>query len=115
MIEGININYCKGDTYQFDLTISGYDQTIDSIFFTIKNNENDKRHILRKTLEEGITLMDDTNGVKTYKIEINANDTDNLKTNYEYYFAIKIFTEKGTNDLEKTIVKGLISLSARGD
>lgn len=33
------MNFVKGDTYTRDFTISGYDNEIDEILFTVKNEE----------------------------------------------------------------------------
>lgn len=240
MIEDATINFIKGDTCSRDFTISDYDMDINKVLFSIKNNENDKRSILQKSLEmnlnnlfdknnynelnayihsssniikssdiiktiyieckpnttytikmdntdgnmrvattldtptaempvlqnvgaqysrpntsitittltnvkflllqyysngssiskqeiidsieikqdtisNGITLVSDEDGVKTYNLLINANDTDNLKTDYEYFFAIKIFTYESEEDIELTPIKGTLTLSVRGD
>ena len=115
MINDAKIEYVKGDTYSRDFSISGYEEDIDNVLFTIKNNESDKRSILQKSLDDGITLVSDEDGVKTYNILIDANDTDNFKVGYDYYFAIKIFTDEISNDIETTIIKGTFTLSARGD
>lgn len=115
MIEDATINYVKGDTYSRDIIISDYNEEINNILFTVKNNENDKRSVLQKSLNNGITLVSDEEGVKTYNILINANDTDDFKVDYDYYFAIKIFTDGVTNDIELTAIKGTFTLSSRGD
>lgn len=109
------MNFVKGDTYTRDFTISGYDNEIDEILFTVKNDENDKRYVLQKSFEDGITIVSDDDGVKTYNITIQANDTDNMKVDYDYYFAIKLFTDEVGSDIEKTAIKGTLTLSARGD
>ena len=115
MINDAKIEYVKGDTYSRDFTISGYEEDIDNVLFSVKNNDSDKRSVLKKSLDNGITLVSDEDGVKTYNILIDANDTDDLKVEYDYYFAIKIFTNETNNDIETTIIKGTFTLSARGD
>ena len=115
MLDNATINFVKGDTYTRDFTISGYDEEINEILFTVKNNESDKRHVLQKSFEDGITIVSDEDGVKTYNLTLEANDTDNLKTDYDYYFAIKIFTNEVPSDVELTAIKGTMTLSARGD
>lgn len=115
MIDNAIIEFVKGDTYSRDFTINGYEEDINSVLFTVKNNESDKRYLLQKSLDNGITLVSDEDGVKTYNILINANDTDDFKVGYDYYFAIKIFTDELVNDIETTIIKGTLTLSSRGD
>ena len=109
------MEFVKGDTYTRDFTISGYNEEIDEIKFTVKNNESDKRPILQKSFEDGITIVSDEDGVKTYNLSIQANDTDDMKTDYDYYFAIKLFTNEIGGDIETTAIKGTLTLSARGD
>lgn len=115
MLDNATINFVKGDTYSRDFTITGYDEEINEILFTVKNNESDKRYVLQKSLNNGITIVSDEDGVKTYNLTLEANESDDLKTNYDYYFAIKIFTEEESADIELTAIKGIMTLSARGD
>ena len=115
MVNDEIISFVKGDTYTRDFTISGYDEEINEILFTVKNNENDKRYVMQKSFENGITIVSDEEGVKTYNLTIEANDTDKFKTDYDYYFAIKIFTNEIPSDIELTAIKGTFTLSARGD
>lgn len=75
----------------------------------------DSIEIKLTTISNGITLVSDEEGVRTYNILINANDTDNFKVDYDYFFAIKIFTYEDDEDIELTPIKGTFTLSSRGD
>jgi len=106
-----------GDTYTRDLTIDGYSAEISNVFFSVKNNNADKRVILQKKLDDGITLTDvvydgDTIVSRTYNILINATDTERMKTDYEYPFDIQINTPGvGTDVIKKTIISGIFRLT----
>ena len=115
-----NFEYYIGDTYTRDFTILGYSAEISNVFFTIKKSDNDKRYVLQKTLDDGITLTDvvyDDNGnivSRTYNILINANDTEDLKPDYEYSYDIEIVTPGATaedEDIKKTIIKGIFKVN----
>jgi len=106
-----------GDTYTRDLTIDGYSADISNVFFSVKNNNADKRVILQKKLDDGITLIDvvydgDTIVSRTYNILINATDTERMKTDFEYPFDIQINTPGvGTDVIKKTIISGIFRLT----
>ena len=111
MIEDAKFVFRKGDTYSRDFTITDYEFDIDKVFFTIKNNSSDKRPVLQKTLNNGITLVSDEDGVKTYNILINATDTDNMKVDYDYFFDIELFTTMvGGSDIKQTPIVGTLTL-----
>ena len=111
MIEDAKFSFRKGDTYSRDFTITDYEFDIDKVFFTIKNNSSDKRPVLQKTLNNGITLVSDEDGVKTYNILINATDTDNMKVDYDYFFDIELFTTMvGGSDIKQTPIVGTLTL-----
>ena len=110
-----NFEYYIGDTYTRDFTISGYSAEISDVFFTVKKSDNDKRYVLQKTLGDGIEITDvvydDAGNIvsRTYNILINANDTEDLKPDYEYTYDIEIVTPgvSENDDVKKTIIKGL--------
>ena len=102
--------FYRGDTYTRDFTITGYKSKIDNIYFTVKENENDKRAMLSKKLNDGITLVDETEDSKTYNLLINCIDTNDFKTNKDYYFDIEIITHAVGGDIRKTILKGTMTL-----
>ena len=111
MIEDAKFVFRKGDTYSRDFTITDYEFDIDKVFFTIKNNSSDKRPVLQKRLNDGITLVSDEDGVKTYNILINATDTDNMKVDYDYFFDIELLTTiAGGSDIKQTPILGTLTL-----
>ena len=114
MIE-TDLEFRIGDTYERNLTISKYNEDIDEMYFSIKKSDDDKRVIIQKTLDNGITIVTDEtiDGVRyrTYQLFIDANDTENMKTGVEYPFDIEIVTDKDETKLKKTIVKGNVILN----
>ena len=38
-MEGIKFEFYRGDTYTRDFTISGYESSIDNVYFTVKESE----------------------------------------------------------------------------
>ena len=105
-----------GDTYVRNFAILKYTSDIDEVYFSVKKSDDDKKVILQKTLDNGITLMDDVleGGVRkrTYQLWIDADDTEDMKVDVEYPFDIEIVTEKEDTDIKQTIIKGTVTLSA---
>lgn len=119
MIDNALFEFRKGDTYSRDFTITDYDLEISKVFFTVKNNSSDKRYVLQKSLiteggittSNGITLVSDEEGVKTYNILINATDTDNMKVDYDYFFDIELVSPGvGTDEIKQTPILGTFRL-----
>jgi len=115
MIE-TNFGFRIGDTYERNFAILKYTSDIDEVYFSVKKSDDDKKVILQKTLDNGITLMDDIleDGVRkrTYQLWIDADDTEDMKVDVEYPFDIEIVTEKEDTDIKRTIIKGTVTLSA---
>lgn len=115
-MENVLFEYYIGDTYTRDFTIEGYSSPIDFMYFSVKKNNNDKRVVLQKTLGDGITLTDvvydeDENPIsRTYNILIDADDTEGLKTDYDYPFDIEIVTTMLPHPIKKTIISGIFRL-----
>lgn len=119
MIDNALFEFRKGDTYSRDFTITDYDLEISKVFFTVKNNSSDKRYVLQKSLiteggittSNGITLVSDEEGVKTYNILINATDTDDMKVDYDYFFDVEIVSPgTGTDEIKQTLMVGTLRL-----
>ena len=115
MIE-TNFEFFIGNTYERNITISNYDDDIDEMYFSVKKSDSDKRVVLQKTLDNGITLMSDETiedvRYRTYQIVIDSDDTEGMKPDVEYPFDVKIVTIKDDNEIKETIVKGNVTLSA---
>lgn len=113
-MKDVLFEYYIGDTYTRDLTIDGYSDEISNIYFSVKQNNKDKRTVLQKTLDNGITLVDvqyDGEGnivSRTYNLLIDAEDTETLKPDFDYSFDFEIVTP-GANDtdIKKTIITGI--------
>lgn len=115
MIE-TNFEFFIGNTYERNITISNYDDDIDEMYFSVKKSDSDKRVVLQKTLDNGITLMSDETiddvRYRTYQLVIGADDTEGMKPDVEYTFDVKIVTIKDEDEIKETIVKGNVTLSA---
>lgn len=109
-MENVLFELYRGDTYERNIVISKYTSNIDEIYFSIKKKEDDKRIVLQKTLDNGITLADVESDKHIYQILINSTDTDNMKIG-DYYFDIEIITNTDNKPLKKTIVKGTFRLN----
>lgn len=111
MLENIVFEFYRGDTYQRDFTVTGWSFPISKAFFTVKENTEKKNFVLQKTLDNGITLVSDEDGVRTYNLMICCTDTDHMKTDFDYTFDIEIHSD-GLNGevLKKTIITGIVRL-----
>ena len=111
MLENILFEFYRGDTYQRDFTVKGWSFPISKVFFTVKEDINKKNHVLQKTLDKGITFVDEENGIKTFNLKICCTDTDHMKTDFDYTFDIEIHSD-GLNGeiLKKTIITGIVRL-----
>lgn len=100
-MEKVNLSLYKGQTYQRNFIISDFDLPITQIYFTVKENIEDKNIVLQKKIGSGITLMDYTGGVYTYLLELDSNDTEELKSaKYGYDITLK------SNDIKVPIIMG---------
>lgn len=112
----MNWEFYIGDTYERNFAILKYTSDIDQMYFSVKKSDEDKSVILQKTLEDGITIVDDSvvDGVRRreYQLWIDANDTEDLKVDTEYPFDIEIITEKDDTNIKRTILKGTVVLTA---
>ena len=105
-----NFEYFIGDTYERNFIIKKYTDDIDSVFFSVKKSNGDKKTVLQKTLDNGITLVDDVvvdnERRRTYQLMINAEDTEDMTPEQEYEFDVEIVTNKDDTDLKQTIITG---------
>jgi hypothetical protein len=103
-MEKINFNFVKGDTYSRGFTIEGFEHSINQVYFTVKEKTTDRNYVLQKRLTNGIEL--DPEVPNRYVLTIEADDTNNFKTNYNYVFDIQIVGET----IKKTIIGGNLRL-----
>lgn len=109
-MEGIVFDFFRGDTYERNFSIKGWNRDISKMYFTVKEKEEDKLPVLQKTLENGITLVDEEEGMKMYQLLICCTDTDKMKVNKDYCFDIEIHSETGKETIKKTIATGILKL-----
>lgn len=113
IVTNANFEFYIENTYSRDFTISGWSLPIDKVFFTVKENEKDKRAVLQKTLNNGITLVSEENGVRTYNLIIENTDTENMKTDYDYFCDVEIQSPGADGKvIEKTIIVGTLKLNS---
>lgn len=117
-MKDVVFEYYIGDTYTRDLTITGYSAEITEMYFSVKKNNKDKNTVLQKTLENGITLVDiqydgDGNIVsRTYNLLIEAEDTEELRPDFDYSFDVEIVSPGvDNNDIKKTIITGIFRVN----
>lgn len=97
-MDNVKFEFYKGRTYTRDFTIIGYTAPVTEMYFTICDNPSNKNYCLRKSLNKGITVVDngtdeEGNTYTTYNLLIDATDTDHMKTNIEYGFDIVLISE----------------------
>lgn len=108
-MEKINFNFIKGDTYSRGFKIENFEQTITEIYFTVKEKSSDKNYVLQKTLNNGI--KPDPNVSNRYILTIDADDTNDLKVNFNYVFDIQLVAATIEDiTVKKTIVGGNLRL-----
>jgi hypothetical protein len=92
----------RGDTQSFELEITENNEsvTVDSIYFTVKNDTHTEEVLFQKKLNDGITLTNDV-----YNITIDPSDTDNLDYG-RYAYDIEIIK----NSIKKTIAVGVLDI-----
>ena len=117
-MDNVVFEYYIGDTYTRDLTITGYSAEITEMYFSVKKNNKDKNTVLQKTLDNGITLVDiqydgDDNIVsRTYNLLIEADDTEELRPDFDYSFDVEIVSPGvDNNDIKKTIITGIFRVN----
>lgn len=111
-MENVLFEFYRGDTYQRDFTLSGWSLPISQVYFTVKENVDDKRFVMRKTLNDGITFVDETDEAKTFNLTIKSIDTDQMKTDYDYVFDIEIHSEMPDGIYKRTLATGILRLNA---
>lgn len=113
MITNAVFEFYRGDTYSRDFTLIGWSHFIDKVYFTVKEKVEDKKAVLQKTLNKGITFVNDEEGQKTYNIMICCTDTDNMKVDYDYSFDVEIHSLGVDGDvIKRTIITGTLRLKA---
>ena len=116
-MEGVTFQFYIGDTYSRYFTIENYQSEISEVYFSVKKSFNDEKTVLQKTLEDGITLTEETydesGNIKsrTYNLTIEATDTETMKPEKEYPFDIEIVTPTNGIPIKNTIISGTVVLT----
>ena len=112
-MENAIFEFYRGDTYSRNFSISGWNKEITKVYFTVKENTENKQYVLQKRYGEGIFLLEENNDRITYNITIDSTDTDDLKTNFDYVFDIEIHSPGTTSiPIKMTIITGTFKLKA---
>ncbi len=99
-----DIKHNKGDTYSSGLVIEWLGQTVDTIYFTCRENLNDNASILFQSgINNGISLVeyDAEKDIRKYAVRISPIKTRNLQSG-TYYYDLEV----GVNSDIFTIMKG---------
>lgn len=100
-----NFEFFRGDTYVRHFNVSWPNMDITQIYFTVKNNSDEKHALIKKKIGDGIYLVDENEGIKKYSLTINSEDTENLSIG-DYYFDFEVVS----NNIRKTPMTGTITL-----
>ena len=113
MIE-TDFNFVRGTSYSKTINITGYSGSIDEMYFTVKEGESDRIPVMQKTIGNGITALEsEDENIKSYRLLISPDDTEDLDINKSYFFDIKVVTSQGVTEITKKVVaKGRMILSA---
>lgn len=108
-----NLEFHKGRTYSRDFTINDFTDNVDKIIFTACENIANKHYCLRKSLGNGIEVVDtgtneDGTNYTTYNLTIEATDTDHMKADTNYGYDIVLYSD---ND-KYQLIEGTISLKS---
>ena len=85
------ITMIKGDTLQFAIKATDQDGELiifDEALFTVKKNHADESNILQKSLDNGISLVDNNH----YAVRIAPEDTENVEAGL-YFYDLKVKVE----------------------
>ena len=112
-MENVLFEFYRGDTYSRDFDITGFSLPIEKVFFTVKENLEDKKFALQKTYGDGISLVNEEGDTRTYNLTICCVDTDKMKADFDYVFDIEIHSPIiGDMPVKRTIITGTLRLKA---
>lgn len=111
LIENVLFEFYRGDTYQRVFSVD-WNREIDNVYFTVKENVENKSFVLQKKLNDGITPMDKVDNTSTFNLSICCTDTDRLKADYDYVFDIEVHSKGTEATIKKTIITGILRLKA---
>ena len=108
MIENKNdfkIQYTKGDTYALKITFKNISEDLTTAFFTVKENADDTTPIIEKTINSGISKIDNNlyKNQLVYKLQLQAEDSNDLQPNFQYLYDLKV----AVGNVIKTVISGI--------
>lgn len=101
----MNIETTRGDTLSFGVQIYDIGQSLNTAYFTVKNNYDDEIPVFQKSIDSGIELDHIDGQDYYYKVRIDPEDTKDLEAK-KYYYDFEI----GVNNDIFTIMKGILDL-----
>lgn len=69
-----NITFVRGDTLQFDVHLTDVEATVESMFFSAKKAVTDDAYAFQKSLDDGITEVEEN----VYRVRVAPEDTAQL-------------------------------------
>ena len=102
-MENKNITMVRGDTLSFNVQItdqSGDLIEVDSAYFTCKKLSTDDSNIFKKSLDDGISMLDDC-----YVVRVAPEDTRNVSAG-QYFYDLQI----GVGEDIFTILIGVLEI-----
>lgn len=81
-----NIKNVRGDTYSIGFKTEGFEQELDNIYFTCRDNLTDESIVLfQKSLGDGITLTEQEGDIYSYNVRVAPEDTRDIQAGTYYY------------------------------
>lgn len=111
-MENVLFEFYRGDTYSRDFILKGWSLPVSQAYFTVKENIDNKKCCLQKTLNNGIALLDTSEEGDTYNLKICCTDTECLKVDTDYVFDIEIHSDTPEETIKQTLATGILRLKA---
>ena len=104
LINEFKISFTKGDTYALAVKFKNIAEDLRNAYFTVKENPDDEP-LIQKALGSGIDKIDDRGykNEKTYKIQLQAEDTANLEARVQYLYDFQVTID----NVVKTVLSGV--------
>lgn len=104
LINNFKISFTKGDTYALAVKFKNIAEDLRTAVFTVKENPDDAP-LIQKELGVGVSKIDDRKykNEKTYKIQIQAEDTLNLEAGVQYLYDFRVTVD----NVAKTVIAGV--------
>ena len=104
LINDFKICFTKGDTYALAVKFKNITEDLSTACFTVKENPDDEP-LIQKALGTGISKIDDRayKNEKTYKVQIEALDTQFLEHNVQYLYDLQVTI----GNVVKTVLSGV--------